>query len=390
MKFTHALIHYDEISLKGKNRVRFETQLIDNIVQLETGRFFLRVQRIFGRLLGTLTGEIDVHEMSVAFEKLYGVTSVRCVTQCAADIDEITQIAVGHAKEISFSSFCVRAKRSNKLFSLTSQEINHRVGKAIEEVCNAAVNLENPEITFFIEIVDRNAYVGTLTMSGPGGLPVSVSGKVMLLISGGIDSPVAGAMLQKRGCPLVCVHFHNAPYTSEASIEKVRDLVKILAAAQGDVKLYLIPFTELQKEIVKKCGEQYRVILYRRFMMRVAEELCRRERIHALATGDSVGQVASQTVENLSVVSSVTSLPLFRPLIGFDKNEIIGRARQLGTYAISILPHEDCCSYFMPRNPATHATLEEIKKQEEFLDVHSLVKEVLSTMQCEILKCIAS
>jgi thiamine biosynthesis protein ThiI len=279
--------------------------------------------------------------------------------------------------ERSFASFKIDARRGTKDFALNSQEINQELGAFVQSVTGTAVRMENPDLTCFIELVGRNAYVYFEKIRGGGGLPHASGGKVLCLISGGIDSPVAAFRLIRRGCKALFVHFHSYPHTTRESQEKVRRILQILSRYQLESKLFLVPFADLQREIMAYAPPALRVLLYRRFMIRIAESLALSEGAAALVTGDSVGQVASQTLENLRAVSSATELPIFRPLIGDDKEDIISTARAIGTYEISILPDQDCCTLFVPRHPETMARADQIDRAESLLDVARLVEDAL-------------
>jgi thiamine biosynthesis protein ThiI len=281
----------------------------------------------------------------------------------------------------AFTSFRIEARRAEKSFPLTSVEINQQVGAYVKERCAARVDLENPELTCWIEIVEKYALIYLDRRPGPGGLPVGTSGKVVVLLSGGIDSPVAAWKMIKRGCTPVFVHFHSFPYTNKESQEKARQIARLLANYALKAKIYLVPFAEIQRHIMVDTPVQTRVILYRRYMMRIAEQIARLEKARVLVTGDSVGQVASQTIENIDVISRAVSMPILRPLIGDDKLEIVEVARRIGTYDISILPDQDCCSLFVPKHPETKADLREIENFETRLDVADCMKAAMASAE---------
>jgi len=273
-----------------------------------------------------------------------------------------------------FESFRIDTQRGDKTFSLTSPEINRVLGAAVKERSGARVDLENPEFTVFVEILPRDAFFGFDKLPGPGGLPVGASGRVVSLISGGIDSPVASYRMMQRGCRLIFVHFHSAPYQDKTSQEKVRELLKRLTRHQFNSRLFLIPFGEIQRQIVAAVSRPLRVVLYRRMMLRIAEAIARREKAQALVTGESLGQVASQTLENMAVIQQAATLPILRPLVGMDKQEIIDQARRIGTFEISSIPDQDCCQLFVPKHPATKAHLADVEKDEASFDVKELVR----------------
>jgi thiamine biosynthesis protein ThiI len=281
----------------------------------------------------------------------------------------------------SFKSFKIDTRRADKSFPLTSVEINQRVGAYVKTRSQAEVDLEQPELTCWIEIVERLALIYVERLRGPGGLPVGTSGKVVVLLSGGIDSPVAAWKMIKRGCTPVFVHFHSFPYTNKESQEKARQIAKLLANYSLKAKIYLVPFAEVQRHIMVETPLSTRVILYRRFMMRLAEQIAVRERARVLVTGDSVGQVASQTIENIDVISRAVSMPILRPLVGDDKIEIVDVARRIGTFEISILPDQDCCSLFVPKHPETKADLNEIEQSEARLDMREVMKAAVESAE---------
>ncbi len=260
---------------------------------------------------------------------------------------------------------------------MNSQELNIKLGAFVNETFGKKVDLTNPDVTFYVEVFFGGALVYTERRPGPGGLPTGTQGQVAVMLSGGIDSPVAAYRIMKRGATIVAIHFHSYPFTTRASIDKVKELVGILSQYGGPIKLYLVPLAEAQKAVVQNCEERYRVLLYRRLMVRIAEAIAQKEGVQALVTGESLGQVASQTLENIAVTDSATDLPVFRPLIGYDKEEIINEARRMGTYEISILPHDDCCTLMMPKNPATRARLSDVEREEAKLDIPALVSDAL-------------
>jgi thiamine biosynthesis protein ThiI len=286
--------------------------------------------------------------------------------------------AVGEAvAPLSFETFRISTKRADKRYPLTSIEVDRAIGAHVCALTGKRVSLRTPDLTINIEMLTREAYYSVQRNDGPGGLPVGVSGKVACLISGGIDSPVAAYRMMKRGCKAIFVHFHGRPFVSRASEEKVRELVELLTQYQLYSRLYLVSFGEIQQHIVLGAPAAYRVVLYRRMMLRIAEELARREHCWGLVTGDSLGQVASQTPENLGVVEEAAQLPLLRPLIGMDKIEITEQAERIGTFETSIEPDQDCCRLFVPPHPVTKAALDYVMKIERGLDIHALTKQGL-------------
>ncbi|MBA5872701.1 MAG: tRNA 4-thiouridine(8) synthase ThiI [Nitrospira sp. CR2.1] len=293
----------------------------------------------------------------------------------APDLTPLKQVAERQLAEQTFHSFRVTAKRADKRLPLTSMDVEREVGGYLFDVTGKSVKLKQPDLTLYIELLTNEAHVAARKIQGPGGMPVGTSGKVACLISGGIDSPVAAYRMMKRGCKAVFVHFSGRPLVSRASEEKVQELVQLLTAYQYESRLHIVPFGEIQREIVANAPAPFRVVLYRRIMVRIAQELARRERCWALVTGDSLGQVASQTPENLSVIEEAAELPLLRPLIGMDKIEITEQAQQIGSFVTSIEPDQDCCKLFVPLHPSTRTRLDDILRVERSLDVGAFVKQ---------------
>jgi thiamine biosynthesis protein ThiI len=293
------------------------------------------------------------------------------------NLEDLGKAIVEELQSRSFTTFRITSKRADKRLRLTSMDVEREIGEAVRKGTGRAVSLKHPDVTVYIELLSKEAYYSIEKIEGPGGMPVGVSGTVACLVSGGIDSPVAAYRMIKRGCRALFVHFSGRPLVSRASEEKVRELVQTLTAYQYNSRLYVIPFGEIQREIVLSTPAPFRVVLYRRMMLRIAEELARKERCWGLVTGDSLGQVASQTPENLSVVEDASELPILRPLIGMDKLEITDEARRLGTYDTSIEPDQDCCKLFTPPHPSTRTQIEDLRKIERALDITRLVKQGL-------------
>ena len=317
--------------------------------------------------------------------KVFGLTTAYPVIRTEPDLADLEKVAVCAVDELKFESFAVRTRRANKNFPMTSPEINRHIGSAIQVASAARVDLRNPERTFYIEVLDRDIYFASEQIRCPGGLPAGISGHVVSMFSGGIDSPVASWMMMKRGLKTTFVHFHSMPFTDRASIEKVEDMAEVLGGWHGPLKLALIPFGEIQQKIVTAVPAKYRVVIYRRFMLRIADRVAREVGAGALITGESLGQVASQTLTNLASVEAVSELPLFRPLIGMDKQEIVDLAEKIGTYDLSIEPHSDCCSFLQPPNPVTKTTREELSRVESQLDIDALVQESLSNVEWKVI-----
>ena len=334
---------------------------------------------MYGRLIIRLNdhGQNEIESITAVLKNVCGLVYFAPAIKTVQDMETITKLAEKIMATGEYATFRVTARRPDKDFPISAQKINEDVGAAILAVTGKKVNLSNPEKICFIDVVDKRAFLYTERIHGQGGLPVGVSGKVLSLLSGGIDSPVAAYYAMKRGAAVSFVHFHSVPYTNEASIEKVREMIEKLQVFQQKITLFLVELASIQKEVMGLTAEKYRIILYRRFMVRIAEALAKKQRTGALLTGDSLGQVASQTLENMSVIEESISMPLLRPLIGFDKLEIINKARAIDTYDISILPDQDCCALFVPKHPATKARLKDIFIEEENLNVDELVQRAI-------------
>jgi thiamine biosynthesis protein ThiI len=373
----YLVCHYHEIGLKGKNRDFFERKLIENLKLAIEPEYFRWVKRFPGRIVIELTdkGEKNLKRVKEAVGCVFGISYFAPAYACEPKLEEINKVALELVREKRGKTFKIETKRSNKLFPYSSSQLNALVGEyVLKRVQTKKVKLENPKITCFIEILPKVVFLYAEKIKGPGGLPVTTAGKVVSLLSGGIDSPVASFLMQKRGAKIIFVHFHAYPYTSKASIEKAKKITKLLNRYQFSSNLYLVPFLEIQKETLLKTKAKFRVILYRRGMFKIAEKIAQKENALGLVTGESLGQVASQTLENIKAIDEAVDLPVFRPLIGMDKEEIIQLAKKIGTYEISILPHEDCCARFLPKHPETKANLEDIKKEEKGLNLKLLIQ----------------
>ncbi len=372
-----VVIHYAEVGLKGENRSMFESQLMRNIKRALADAGIGLVRRFHGRFALVLPRDYDWELLESRLKNVFGVAYFAPAVLTEQAIEPIEAAALALMKQMVFQTFRVSTRRSQKAFPYNSQQVNVRIGAAIQKQSGARVDLSHPQRTCYIEIFDRFAILYAERIAGPRGLPVGVSERAVSLLSAGIDSPVASYTIMKRGVRLIFVHFHSVPFTSDASIRNSGRLVRLLTQYQYDSKLYLVPFLEVQQEIMLKAPTDYRVVLYRRFMLRLAERIARRERARALVTGESIAQVASQTLSNLQVINEVTRLPVLRPLSGNDKEEIVEMARKLGTYDISVEPYEDCCSLFVPRHPVTRARLEVVQEAEARLDVEGLIRDAL-------------
>jgi tRNA uracil 4-sulfurtransferase len=378
MNYSHILVHYAEIGLKGKNRKLFEEKLVDNM-RLALFGCDVKVRRLYGRILIELNDQ-NIKEISDKLVKVFGISSFSPVVTTKPELDLIKQAAVDLVgqTEKEWQTFKAITKRANKNFETNSMEVSMQIGEVVlNAVPDKKVDVHKPDLEIRVEITDKHAFIFTEKIQGPGGLPVGSSGKVVSLLSGGIDSPVASWQLMKRGCEVIFVHFHSAPQTTQAAIDKVQELADELAQWQPNTKTHMIPFLDIQNEIVKETKGEYRVVLYRRFMFKIADQIAKKENAKALVTGESVGQVASQTLDNIAAINDAVTIPILRPLIGMDKIEIIERAKQINTYELSILPHDDCCTLFVPRHPATRANIGITRQEEGKLDSEKLINDAL-------------
>lgn len=379
-------VSFGEIALKGGNRGYFENQLIRKI-RLATKKFEgINVYKDQGKLYIECE-EADISDIINKVKKVFGIIYISPCYKIEKDMDSIANVAMQIIREKQEElgkkdiTFKVEAKRADKNFPMKSPEICREIGGMIlDGVEGISVDVHKPDVMVYVDI-RSSAYVYADRFSGYGGLPIGTNGKGMLLLSGGIDSPVAGFMMAKRGVELSAIHFHSYPFTSERAEEKVKSLAKILETYCGRIKLYSVNLLEIQKEVGKKCPEDEMTIISRRFMMRIAEFISKKEGINSLITGESLGQVASQTMHGLTVTNASVELPVFRPLIGMDKTEIIEIAKDIETYETSILPFEDCCTVFLPKHPVTRPKLEDIEASEEALDVQALVESAVEKME---------
>ncbi|HEY9063222.1 MAG TPA: tRNA uracil 4-sulfurtransferase ThiI [Pseudobacteroides sp.] len=380
------LVRVGEIILKGLNRPAFEEKLVNNIKKSIGSLGKIAVIRSQARIyVEPLEDEYNYGEAIDRLTKVFGIVSVSPVLKIESDFDVIKERSLEMVRDLlekkGYSSFKVEAKRGNKKFPMQSPEISRELGGHIwENNQHLRVDVNNPDFIFYIEVREFT-YIYSEIIPANGGMPIGTNGKAMLLLSGGIDSPVAGWMIAKRGVEIEAVHFYSYPYTSERAKDKVIELAKILASYCGQIKLHVVPFTDIQLEINGKCPEDELTIIMRRVMMEIAEKIAQSTGAMALITGESVGQVASQTIQSLAVTNIVVDMPVFRPLIGMDKNEVIDRARKIGTFETSILPYEDCCTVFVAKHPKTKPKLEKILKSEELLNIEDLIKKAIGNTE---------
>ncbi len=378
-----CLVHYHEIGLKGRNRASFERKLIDNLKAALAAFSVADVRRISGHLLITFSEEGDAERAFGVVSRVPGVARASLAWRCSRDPEEYSAVAVEAMRDaLPFNTFKIHARRSNTDYELDSIAINRLVG----EVCCEAfpekrVQMRQPDCTVNVLVVQGSVYVYARSVRGVGGLPVGSAGKVVTLLSSGIDSPVATWMLARRGAVCVPVHFSGRPQTADTSEYLCQDIVEALAPAGAIGRMYVVPFGDCQREISLACPGPLRVIMYRRMMFVVAECIARIENAKALVTGESLGQVASQTLENIIATNEVVDLPVFRPLIGSDKQEIIERAKEIGTFEISTQTAPDCCTLFMPRSPETHARLDAVHEAWGMFDHEGMVERLLESVE---------
>jgi thiamine biosynthesis protein ThiI len=378
-----VVVHYQEIALKGRNRPWFIGHLVRNLRAATADLDVRAVRALMGRIEMVLGPGSTWDEVRDRVRRVFGVANFSCAGRSALDLDRLAAAILQDLPAADVGSFRISARRADKRFPLPSPEIEREVGGRVKQARGWRVQLEQPELTIHVEILSDDAFYYFGKERGAGGLPTGVSGRLACLLSGGIDSPVAAHRMMRRGCVVHLVHFHSYPILSRASQEKVREIAALLARWQLDSSLHLVPFGELQQRVVLAVPPPLRVVIYRRLMMRIAERIARAVRARALVTGEVVGQVASQTVENLAVIDDAASLPVLRPLIGMDKDEITAQAQQLGTYPISIIPDQDCCQLFTPRHPSTRARPGEVEEAESRLDVAAMVESALGRMVLE-------
>jgi len=379
------LVKYGEIILKGGNRPVFERMLIKNIKNALEGFSNVKIS-IMQATVYIETEPEDIDSVIDRLSKVFGIVAVTRAAVCEKDMLDIKEKAVLYLKDKMRAgmSFKVEAKRADKRFPLNSLEIAREVGGEMhDKIEGLIVDVHNPDVLVRVEIRDHNAYVySTLDkIKGRGGMPIGTGGRASLLLSGGIDSPVAGYMIAKRGVTIDCINFFSYPYTSDRAKEKVIELARILSEYTGKINLYVVPFTEIQLAIRDNCPEEHLTLIMRRFMMKISEIVAKKNKSSALITGESVGQVASQTLEALTVTNDVCTMPVLRPLVGMDKEEIVERSRDIGAFKTSILPYEDCCTVFTPKHPETHPKLSNVIKSEESLDVEGLIEKAVSGVE---------
>lgn len=380
------LVRYGEIVLKGNNRPKFEKKLVDNI------KYALRDEKVTvtfsqARLYVEPENEIDTEKIINKLKKVFGIVSISPAVKVEKDMEVIKQTAARLMEEENFGkTFKAEARRGDKNFPLQSMEIAREVGAyVLKNVSGLKVDVTNPDTVLSVE-VRESAYVYIEKIPTLGGMPVGTNGKGLLLVSGGIDSPVAGFMLARRGVEIDALHFFSPPYTGVKAREKVIELCEIVSQYSGKINLYIANFTEPQLAIRDNCPAEQMVLLMRRIMMRVAERVAIEKGCDALITGENIGQVASQTMKSIVATNAVCDIPVFRPLIGMDKNDIIDIAKKIGTFETSILPYEDCCTIFVPKHPETQPKIDRLEKSEQHLDIDGIVEDVINNLELVVIK----
>ena len=382
------VLRYHEIALKGRNRPYFVSRLVEHVERVTADLPVGPVGRASARLVVPLRDPAAWPEARRRLARVFGLANFALshglplplgdAAAAGAAVDRLGAAIVELLAGTTVPSFRVHTKRSDKCFPLTSPEINARLGALIQAATGAAVDLERGEIVVTVDVLRARAFYSLEKIAGAGGLPVGTSGRVLALLSGGIDSPVAAWRMMRRGCQVDFVHFHSEPFMDRTSQQKARALARLLVAWQGEAELCLVPFGEVQRQIVAAVRRPLRVVLYRRMMLRIAEALARRRGAQALVTGESLGQVASQTLTNLAVIEAAATLPVLRPLIGVDKGEITAEAERIGTYETSVIPDQDCCQLFVPRHPSTRAQVADVEAAEALLNIPALVAEAVA------------
>jgi tRNA uracil 4-sulfurtransferase len=374
------VVHYNELALKGRNRPWFVSVLVRNIKTALAGLAVPAVRSVMGRIQ-IERGPAEWEAVRDRLKFVFGIQYYSYAGTASLDLDEMAATIIGDLGDRRPSSFRVTARRTDKRFPLTSPQIEFEVGGRIKEAKGWRVDLGNPELTVHVDLMPDHAFYFFGKEPGAGGLPTGTGGRVACLLSGGIDSPVAAYRVMRRGCSVLLVHFHSYPVLSRASQEKVRELAALLTSYQQRSRLILVPFADIQQQVLLTIDPQLRVVMYRRLMMRIAERLARRWHARALVTGEVIGQVASQTLDNLTTIGAATRMEILRPLIGMDKDEITVQAKHIGTFPISIIPDQDCCTLFTPKHPATHVTPRQIEEAEARLPIEELVDSAVAAAE---------
>jgi thiamine biosynthesis protein ThiI len=389
------VVHYKELALKGRNRPWFVQQLVRNLRAALAGLDVGPIRSVMGRIEIDLPGHRSATSMSTSpawtelrqrIGRVFGIANFSYAGRGTHDFSALASAILADLGDTETSSFRVEARRADKQLPFTSPQIEREVGGLIKQARQWRVQLDDPELTIHVEMMPTHSFYYFGKERGAGGLPTGTSGRVACLLSGGIDSPVAAFRMMRRGCAVLFIHFHSYPILSHASQEKVREIAALLTTYQLRSRLYLVAFGELQQQVLLAVAPELRVVVYRRLMLRIAEKLARRWRARALVTGEVVGQVASQTLENLTTIAGATTLEVLRPLVGMDKDEIVEQAQRLGTYPVSIIPDQDCCQLFTPRHPATRAKLDQVEAAERALPIEDMVNAAVAKSVVEELR----
>ena len=371
------VVHYQELALKGKNRPWFIARLVRNLKEATADLNVISVRALSGRIEMVLGVETEWPLVRERVTKIFGVANFALARRVTGDLDAVAGSILDDLADTQTNSFRVKTRRTDKRYPLTSPQIDREIGGRIKTVKGWPVNLSLPDLTIYVEMLTDSTFYYFDKIPGPGGLPSGVSGRVLCLQSGGIDSPVAAYRMMKRGCRVQFIHFHSYPILSKASQDKVREIVMLLTKHQLHSRLFMVAFGDIQRQVVLRVPPPLRVVVYRRLMLRIADHFARQQKAKALVTGEALGQVASQTLDNISTINAVTNLPIFRPLIGLDKEEITVEARKIETYPISIIPDQDCCQLFIPKHPSTKAKLQAVQEAESGLPVDDLVHQAV-------------
>lgn len=385
VQYDTILIRYGELSTKGKNKKDFIRRLSKNIHHVLEDKPNLEYINTYDRIYIKLNGE-DPYSCIDRIQKVFGISSFSITQKVPNTIEAMQEACLAIANETEKGTFKVVAHRSDKTFEMKSDEINRAIATVILKNTEHKVDVHHPDFKLHVEVRQEYTYITSKIIPGAGGYPVGINGKAMLLLSGGIDSPVASYFVMKRGVEVEAIHFSSPPYTSSSAKEKVLELARLCSQYQGKMKVHVVPFTDLQLAIYKNCNESYAITIMRRMMVRIAERIAKRNHCLALATGESLGQVASQTLESMGVINEVIKLPILRPVVTFDKLDIIDVAKRIGTYETSILPYEDCCTIFTPKNPVTKPLSHRAEEYEAKFDFESLINECIENTECIIVK----
>lgn len=383
MKYDHILVRYGELTLKGTNRKRFTNVLKENVIQSIRSLEGTRVKCERDRMFISLFEEANVNEVMNRLTKIFGIKSISPVFKTTQNLEDIKQLCVSLAKDFAHGdTFKIDVKRVDKSFSLDTYQLQRELGGVIlKSVDHLKVDVKRPTHNIKVEVRKEGVYIYTKVIDGAGGLPTGTGGKTLLQLSGGIDSPVAGMEMMKRGVKIEAIHFHSPPFTSEKAKDKVIELTRILSERVGPIKLHIVPFTALQKQINKSVHPRYTMTSTRRMMLRVTDIILERIGANAIVNGENLGQVASQTLKSMYAINDVTSTPILRPLISLDKEDIIKKAKEIGTFEVSIQPYEDCCTIFTPKNPVTEPDFDKVVKYESVFNFDDLVQEAADNVE---------